>query len=117
VWIAELEKSVAGVEFWRGKDDADPESISKSEVVFTASELADLLVHRVTYLKWVQFTRGSAFELIHPALRESPAGVSVIRGIDATQFSEFAMGCILAWGKRFPHFFKGISSTKDWAFK
>lgn len=114
VWVDELKKSVAGVEFWRRKDDdADPELISKTEVVFTNGELPDSLVHRLTSLKWVQFTRGSAFELIHPALRESPVGVSVIRGIDGVQFSEFAMGCILAWAKRFPHFIRA-QQEKRW---
>src|SRR5688572_21985173 len=86
-WVDEIKRSVAGVEFWRGKDDANPEAISKSDVVFTNSELPDPLVHRMRSLKWVQFTRGSAFELIQPALRESSVGVSVIRGIDGVQFS------------------------------
>lgn len=114
VWVDELKKSVAGVEFWRGKDDdAQPERISKVEVVFTNSELADSLVHRMISLKWVQFTRGSAFELISPALRQSPVGVSVIRGIDGVQFSEFAFAAILAWAKRFPHFFRA-QQEKRW---
>jgi phosphoglycerate dehydrogenase-like enzyme len=37
----------------------------------------------------------------------------VIRGIDGVQFSEFAMGAILAWAKRFPHFFK-VQQEKRW---
>lgn len=114
IWVDEIKKSADGVEFWRGKDnDADPEWLSRAEAVFTNGELPDPLVHRMKSLKWVQFTRGSAFELIHPALRESPVGVSVMRGIDGVQFSEFAMGAILAWAKRLPYFFKS-QQEKRW---
>lgn len=106
-WVDELERTFDGVEFWRGSDEgADPGWVSKVDVVFTSSTLPDPLIHKLANLQWVQFTRGSAFELMDRALRESSIPISVIRGIDGIQFSEFVMGCILALAKRFPHFFK-----------
>jgi phosphoglycerate dehydrogenase-like enzyme len=114
VWVEELKKDVPGVEFRRGADaDAAPEWISTADAVFTNSPLPDALVEKMTALRWVQFTRGSAFELIHPALRESSVAVSVIRGIDGVQFSESAIGFILAWAKGLPLCFKA-QQEKRW---
>jgi phosphoglycerate dehydrogenase-like enzyme len=105
-WVEEIQKSENRIEIWHGNDeDADPAWLAKVEVVFTDAQLSDALVHRLENLKWVQFTRGSAFELIEPALRDSQVGVSVIPTIDGVQFAEFAMGCVILLAKQFPHFF------------
>jgi phosphoglycerate dehydrogenase-like enzyme len=105
-WVEELQKNESRIEIWHGKDEeADPDWLTKVEVVFTDAQLPDALVHRLANLKWVQFTRGSAFELIEPALRDSDVGVSVIPTIDGVQFAEFALGCVLVLAKQFPHFF------------
>jgi phosphoglycerate dehydrogenase-like enzyme len=89
----------------RRRSLSPPAWLAKVEVVFTDVPLPDVLVHRLGNLKWVQFTRGSAFELIEPALRDSDVSVSVIPTIDGVQFAEFAMGCVLLLAKQFPHFF------------
>jgi phosphoglycerate dehydrogenase-like enzyme len=105
-WVEELRRSESRIEIWHGKDeDADPAWLAKVEAVFTDAPLPDALVHQLVNLKWVQFTRGTAFELIEPALRDSDVGVSVIPTIDGVQFAEFAMGCVLLLAKQFPHFF------------
>lgn len=105
-WVEELQKNESRIEIWHGKDEeADPDWLTKVEVVFTDAQLPDALVHRLANLKWVQFTRGGAFELIEPALRDSDVGVSVIPTIDGVQFAEFALGCVLVLAKQFPHFF------------
>jgi phosphoglycerate dehydrogenase-like enzyme len=105
-WVEELRKSENRIEIWHGKDEeADPAWLAKAEVVFTDAQLPDALVRRLANLKWVQFTRGGAFELIEPALRDSEVGVSVIPTIDGVQFAEFAIGCVILLAKQFPHFF------------
>jgi phosphoglycerate dehydrogenase-like enzyme len=105
-WVEELRKSENRIEIWHGKDEeADPAWLAKVDVVFTDDKLSDALVRRLPNLKWVQFTRGGAFELIEPALRDSDIGVSVIPTIDGVQFAEFGMGCVILLAKQFPHFF------------
>jgi phosphoglycerate dehydrogenase-like enzyme len=105
-WVEELQKNESRIEIWHGNDEeTDPAWLAKVEVVFTDAQLPDALVHRLANLKWVQFTRGSAFELIEPALRDSDVSVSVIPTIDGVQFAEFAMGCVLLLAKQFPRFF------------
>lgn len=101
LWIEELQRNIVGAEFWQGNDgEADTNWISKAKVVFTDSTLPDRLIQRLYNLKWVQFTRGTAYELIEPSLRDSDVAVSVIPAIDGLQFSEFAMGSILLWALR-----------------
>jgi phosphoglycerate dehydrogenase-like enzyme len=113
-WVDNLKESFDGVEFWCGNDDqADPAWTSEADVIFTSSALPDFLFHKLPRLGWVQFTRGSVFELLEPALRESAIPVSVVRAIDRGQFSEFVMGCILLWAKRFPQFFKA-QENRSW---
>jgi phosphoglycerate dehydrogenase-like enzyme len=74
--------------------------------VFTDAKVTDDLLGRLTRLKWVQFTRGTAYELIDPALRNSDVGASVIPAMDGVQFAEFALGSILLLAKQFPYFFR-----------
>ena len=106
-WVDHLKASFDGVDFWWGNDNQlDPAWASKADIVFTSLVFPDSLFDLLPRLQWVQFTRGSVFELLHPALRDSVIPVSVIRTIDRGQFSEFVMGCILLWAKRFPQFFK-----------
>jgi phosphoglycerate dehydrogenase-like enzyme len=105
-WVEEVRKSENGIEIWHGNDeDADPAWLGKVEVVFTDVALPDGLMNKLPNLKWVQFTRGTAFELIEPALRDSNVGVSVIPTIDGVQFAEFGMGCVILLAKQFSHFF------------
>jgi phosphoglycerate dehydrogenase-like enzyme len=105
-WVEELRRKESRAEIRQGKDDeVNPDWLAKVEVVFTDLKLPDVLVRRLTNLKWVQFTRGTAYELIDPALRDSGVGVSVVPTVDGVQFAEFAMGCILLLAKQFPHFF------------
>ena len=105
--VDDLKASFDGVNFWFGNDNQiDPLWASKADIVFTSLAFPDSLFDLLPRLRWVQFTRGSVFELVHPALRDSVIPVSVIRTIDRGQFSEFVMGCILLWAKRFPQFFK-----------
>jgi phosphoglycerate dehydrogenase-like enzyme len=105
-WVEEVRKSENGIEIWHGNDEeADPAWLGKVEVVFTDVALPDGLMNKLPNLKWVQFTRGTAFELIEPALRDSDVGVSVIPTIDGVQFAEFGMGCVILLAKQFPHFF------------
>lgn len=103
-WFDDLRETFAQVEFREG--EADSGWIAKVDVVFTSTRFPDFLFAQLPSLRWVQFTRGSVFELVEPALRESAIPVSVIRSIDRGQFSEFVIGCILLWAKRFPQFFK-----------
>ena len=105
-WVEELRRHEARAEFWQGKDeDADSHWLAKVEVVFTDAKVTDDLLRKLTNLKWVQFTRGTAFELIDPALRNSKVAASVIPAIDGVQFAEFALGSVLLLAKQFPHFF------------
>jgi phosphoglycerate dehydrogenase-like enzyme len=105
-WVEELRESESRIEIWHGKDEeAYPAWLAKVEVVFTDAPLPDALVHTLTNLKWVQFTRGTAFELIEPALRDNDVGVSVIPTVDGVQFAEYGMGCVILLAKQFPHFF------------
>jgi D-2-hydroxyacid dehydrogenase (NADP+) len=105
-WVEELRKSESRIDIWHGKDEeADWAWLAKVEVVFTDAPLPDALIHRLANLEWVQFTRGTAFELIEPALRDSDVGVSVIPTIDGVQFAEFGMGCVMLLAKQFPQFF------------
>lgn len=106
-WVDDLKENFSGVDFWWGNDSqADPAWTSKVDAVFTSLAIPDSLFDQLRLLRWIQFTRGSVFELLEPALRNSAVPVSVIRTIDRGQFSEFVMGCILLWAKRFPQFLK-----------
>jgi phosphoglycerate dehydrogenase-like enzyme len=105
-WVEELERHEARAEFWHGKEEeADPDWLAGVEVLFTDAKVPDDLMRRLTSLKWVQFTRGTAFELIDPALRKSDVAASVIPAIDGVQFAEFALGSVLLLAKQFPSFF------------
>jgi phosphoglycerate dehydrogenase-like enzyme len=113
-WVDDLEGTFGGVEFRHGNDDqADPAWTSGVDIIFTSMTFPDSLFEQLPSLRWVQFTRGSVFELVEPALRESAVPVSVIRSIDRGQFSEFVMGCILLWAKKFPQFFKA-QEKRSW---
>jgi len=114
VWVEELQRREERAGFWHGKDaEADPDWLSKIAVVLTDAALPDSLIDRLPSLRWVQFTRGTAYELMEPALRDGPVNVSVIKGIDGVQFSEFAMGAILLWAKHFPSFYQA-QQKKRW---
>lgn len=105
-WVDEIKRNEARAEFWHGKDeDAEAGWLAKVDAVFTDAKLSDALVRKLPNLKWVQFTRGTAFELIDPALRDSEVAASVMPAIDGVQFAEFAMGSILSLAKRFPDYF------------
>jgi phosphoglycerate dehydrogenase-like enzyme len=105
-WVEELRRHEMRAEFWHGKEEeADPHWLAKVEIVFTDAKLSDDLLRRLISLKWVQFTRGTAFELIDPALRTNHVAASVIPAIDGVQFAEFALGSVLLLAKQFPHFF------------
>lgn len=105
-WVEELQRNESRAAIWQGKDEeADPGWLAKVEVIFTDAKLPDDLVHKLSSLKWVQFTRGAAYELIDPALRNNDVVASVIPAIDGVQFAEFAMGSVLLLAKQFPHFF------------
>ncbi|MET0691307.1 MAG: D-2-hydroxyacid dehydrogenase [Candidatus Binatia bacterium] len=105
-WVEELRRHEMRAEFWHGKEEeADPHWLAKVEIVFTDAKVSDDLLRRLISLKWVQFTRGTAFELIDPALRTSHVAASVIPAIDGVQFAEFALGSVLLLAKQFPNFF------------
>ena len=105
-WVEELGRHEARAEFWHGKDEeVDADWLAGVEVLFTDAKVPDDLMRRLTSLKWVQFTRGTAFELIDPALRKSDVAASVIPAIDGVQFAEFALGSVLLLAKQFPYFF------------
>jgi phosphoglycerate dehydrogenase-like enzyme len=106
-WVGELTRHEPRAEFWCGKEeDADPDWLATVEVLFTDAKVPDVLIRRLTSLKWVQFTRGTAYELIEPALRNSDVGASIIPALDGVQFAEFALGSVLLLAKQFPHFFR-----------
>jgi phosphoglycerate dehydrogenase-like enzyme len=106
-WVEEVRRHEARAEFWRGKEeDADPGWLAGVEILFTDAKVTDNLLGRLTRLEWVQFTRGTAYELIDPALRNSEVGASVIPAIDGVQFAEFALGSVLLLAKQFPQFFR-----------
>ena len=106
-WIEELKRHEARAEFWHGQEeDADPDWLATAEVMFTDAKVTDDLLGRLSGLKWVQFTRGTAYELIDPALRHGDIGASVIPAMDGVQFAEFALGSVLLLAKQFPYFFR-----------
>ena len=105
-WVEELRRQEARAEFWHGKEEeADPSWLAKVEVVFTDAKVTDALLRQLMSLKWIQFTRGTAYELIDPALRKSDIGASVVPALDGVQFAEFALGSVLLLAKQFPFFF------------
>ncbi len=114
IWVEKLKCNVDRAEFWHGtEEEADPNWLATVKVIFTDQSLPHPLVRRLSHLKWVQFTRGGAYDLMEPALRESNVAVSVIPGISGVQLSELAMGCIILWAKHFPHFFRA-QQEKRW---
>ena len=105
-WVEELKRHEPRAVFWRGTDeDADPDWLASVDVVFTDAKVTDDLMGRLINLKWVQFTRGTAYELIDPVLRNSDVVASVVPAVDGVQFAEFALGSVLLLAKKFPHFF------------
>ncbi len=105
-WVEELKRREPRAEFWCGKDeDADSAWLASVDVVFTDAKVTDDLMGRLINLRWVQFTRGTAYELIDPKLRNSDVVASVVPALDGVQFAEFALGSVLLLAKKFPHFF------------
>src|ERR1051325_4028236 len=101
--LARLREQFPGCAFLlKGDPGVTEEQLAEIEAVFTEEPLPDDLAAKMPNLCWLHVTRGGGNTYLTPTIKNRPIEVTGSKGIHAAPFSEFALACIFALGKKLP---------------